>query len=107
MTEISKSQTVPEINFSDPAKMPIYALLILLGKRVLRPGGMVLTKQMLGMLDISTTDEVVEFAPGIADKSTISYNLTAVLAIGHRHPRLFNLCFLNFFGLHLQWQICP
>lgn len=74
MTEVSKSQAIPEINFADPLTMPIYALLIKMGKRVLRPGGMPLTRTMLEMLKISTTDEVVEFAPGIGDTAKIVLN---------------------------------
>ena len=41
MTEMSKSQTIPEIEFSDPLTMPIYALLIQMGnnKAFLTEGG--------------------------------------------------------------------
>ena len=46
-------------------KMPGHWLLARLGKRVLRPGGMQLTRQMLARLRISRTDRVVEFAPGM------------------------------------------
>ncbi len=49
----------------DVSKMPIYALLSRLGKQVLRPGGMGLTQQMLELLDVQPSDEVVEFAPGM------------------------------------------
>lgn len=35
------------------------------GKRVLRPGGIGLTRQMLAALDIGPADRVVEFAPGL------------------------------------------
>ena len=83
MTEITKRQTVPEINFSDPSTMPIYALLIQMGKRVLRPGGIGLTRKMLEMLNINTTDEVVEFAPGTGDtaKIVLSYQPARYTAI--------------------------
>ena len=37
MMEMNNSQAVPEINFSDPVTMPIYALLIQMGKKVLGP----------------------------------------------------------------------
>ena len=49
----------------DPAKMPGHWLLARLGKRVLRPGGLELTRRMLEGLDVRPTDEVVEFAPGL------------------------------------------
>ncbi|MCY3776869.1 MAG: methyltransferase domain-containing protein [Candidatus Aminicenantes bacterium] len=44
--------------------MPGYWLLARMGKRVLRPGGIELTRQMLDALDIGASDDVVEFAPG-------------------------------------------
>lgn len=47
------------------AKMPGHWLLARLGKRVLRPGGLKLTRALLDDLTISPTDEVVEFAPGL------------------------------------------
>jgi len=72
MTEIAKRPAVPEINFSDPSVMPIYALLIQMGKRVLRPGGMGLTRRMLEMLNINASDEVVEFAPGTGDTAKMN-----------------------------------
>lgn len=46
-------------------KMPGHWLLARLGKRVLRPGGMELTRGMLRALDIRPSDTVVEFAPGL------------------------------------------
>jgi hypothetical protein len=46
-------------------KVPGHWLLARLGKRVLRPGGLELTRRMLGALDIRRTDAVVEFAPGM------------------------------------------
>lgn len=46
-------------------KMPGHWLLAQMGKRVLRPGGIQLTHQMLTALDIQSTDHVVEFAPGL------------------------------------------
>jgi SAM-dependent methyltransferase len=45
--------------------MPGHWLLARLGKRVLRPGGLELTKEMLNGLAICHTDHVVEFAPGL------------------------------------------
>jgi len=46
-------------------KMPGHWLLARLGKRVLRPGGIEMTRTMLKALAIGATDEVVEFAPGL------------------------------------------
>lgn len=46
-------------------KMPGHWLLARLGKRVLRPGGREMTRQMLRLLDIGPADAVVEFAPGM------------------------------------------
>lgn len=46
-------------------KMPGYVLLARMGKRVLRPGGRELTREVLGGLNITSADHVVEFAPGL------------------------------------------
>ena len=46
-------------------KMPGHWVLARLGKRVLRPGGMELTRRMLDALGIEESDKVVEFAPGM------------------------------------------
>jgi len=46
-------------------KMPGHWLLAQMGKRVLRPGGLALTRRMLDALNIAPTDRVVEFAPGL------------------------------------------
>ena len=35
-----------------------------LGKRILRPGGMEMTRKMIEKINVSTEDEVEEFAPG-------------------------------------------
>jgi SAM-dependent methyltransferase len=45
--------------------MPGHWVLARLGKRVLRPGGMELTRRMLSSLGIGGSDDVVEFAPGM------------------------------------------
>lgn len=47
------------------AKMPGHWLLAKMGKRVLRPGGLELTRQLLSDLAIDESDDVVEFAPGL------------------------------------------
>lgn len=49
----------------NPEKMPGHWLLASLGKKVLRPGGLFLTKAMLSALNIGQEDHVVEFAPGL------------------------------------------
>jgi ubiquinone/menaquinone biosynthesis C-methylase UbiE len=49
----------------DVTKMPGHWLLARLGKRVLRPGGLALTQQLLNALSITEDDRVVEFAPGL------------------------------------------
>jgi SAM-dependent methyltransferase len=45
--------------------MPGHWLLAKLGKRVLRPGGVELTRRMLGALAIRPADRVLELAPGL------------------------------------------
>ncbi len=60
---------------SEEGRMPGHWLLARLGKRVLRPGGVGLTRAMLGALDIGSSASVVEFAPGLG--------VTARLALEH------------------------
>jgi SAM-dependent methyltransferase len=50
---------------SADSKMPGHWLLAKIGKRVLRPGGLELTRAMLHKLNIQPFDSVVEFAPGL------------------------------------------
>lgn len=50
----------------DASKMPGHWLLARMGKRVLRPGGLKMTYTLLDALKIDWTDNVVEFAPGLA-----------------------------------------
>ncbi len=70
------TMTGPSANLN-PQNMPGHWLLARLGKRVLRPGGIGLTRRMLAALTIVSADDVVEFAPGLG--------LTAQLAL-KRHP---------------------
>jgi hypothetical protein len=49
----------------DAKKIPGHWLLARLGKRVLRPGGIELTRSLLAALSIQYNDDVVEFAPGL------------------------------------------
>ncbi len=46
-------------------KMPGHWLLARLGKRVLRPGGLAMTRALLADLAIGSADDVVELAPGL------------------------------------------
>jgi phospholipid N-methyltransferase len=46
-------------------KMQGHWVLARAGKRVLRPGGLALTRRMIDALSISVDDRVVEFAPGM------------------------------------------
>lgn len=64
-------------------KMPGHWVLARLGKRVLRPGGLQLTRQMLKELRIQQDDEVVEFAPGmgITAKLTLQLNPESYTAV--------------------------
>ncbi len=48
-----------------PEKMQGHWVLARAGKRVLRPGGLELTREMLAALEIGSEDRVVEFAPGL------------------------------------------
>jgi hypothetical protein len=57
-------------------QMPGHWVLARLGKRVLRPGGMELTRRMIAALTIVSADDVVEFAPGLG--------ITAQLALKRR-----------------------
>lgn len=64
MTRIAQAHELPgkELNV---AKMPGHWLLARLGKRVLRPGGLGLTRRLLEELALGADDDVVEFAPGL------------------------------------------
>ena len=57
-------------------KMPGHWVLARLGKRVLRPGGMELTRLMLKLLAITPSDEVVEFAPGMGATARLTLAFT-------------------------------
>ncbi len=67
-----ESAAMPGDNL-DISKMPGHWVLARVGKRVLRPGGIALTRKMLAALRITPDDHVVEFAPGLG--------LTAKLAL--------------------------
>ena len=57
------------------SKMPGHWLLARLGKRVLRPGGLNLTRQLLESLAIRPSDAVVEFAPGLGVTARMTLSL--------------------------------
>lgn len=59
-------------------KMPGHWVLARLGKRVLRPGGMQLTRCMLKALRIQHMDDVVEFAPGMGVTAQLTLKLNPV-----------------------------
>ncbi len=61
---MTENQTLPGEGLK-PEKMPGHWVLAQMGKRVLRPGGIELTWQMLDALAIGNDDHVVEFAPGL------------------------------------------
>lgn len=66
MKSLPASAAWPLSRHEPPAdKMPGHWLLASMGKRVLRPGGIELTRQLLLELAIGERDEVVEFAPGL------------------------------------------
>ena len=56
-------------------KMPGHWVLARLGKRVLRPGGMELTRLMLKHLDVTPADDVIEFAPGVGTTARLTIAL--------------------------------
>ncbi len=60
----STPETVPD-HKAPTEKMPGHWLLARMGKRVLRPGGLELTRQLLAQLGVVQSDHVVEFAPGL------------------------------------------
>jgi len=60
----------------DYEKMPGHRLLASLGKTVLRPGGIQMTRQMLEHLAITEQDHVVEFAPGLGITAKITLKKT-------------------------------
>ena len=65
MTSDPPSRTALPGEGLDPARMPGHWVLAQLGKQVLRPGGLELTRRMLEALTINGTDRIIEFAPGM------------------------------------------
>jgi len=67
----------------DYEKMPGHWLLASLGKKVLRPGGLEMTREMLHSLRMSKEDTVVEFAPGLGltAQMTLKYGPREYIAV--------------------------
>lgn len=67
MTLSSESEPQPALpgEGAPVERMPGHWVLAQLGKRVLRPGGIKMTRQLLEALHIGPADDVVEFAPGL------------------------------------------
>lgn len=61
----AQSIPLPSAANANPGKQPGHWLLASLGKRVLRPGGLELTRELIQHLSPSPEDDVVEFAPGL------------------------------------------
>jgi SAM-dependent methyltransferase len=72
--QITNKMTLPGSEMA-ASKMPGHWLLARLGKRVLRPGGLNLTRQMLESLAIQPSDAVVEFAPGLGVTARMTLDL--------------------------------
>lgn len=68
---VSETHASPLDNAS---KMPGHWLLAKMGKRVLRPGGIELTRIMLDRLAVQPSDAVVEFAPGLGITARLTIN---------------------------------
>jgi hypothetical protein len=64
-TQVTSTPEVKPDHQPTPEKMPGHWLLAKMGKRVLRPGGLELTRHLLSNLAIGPSDHVVEFAPGL------------------------------------------
>ena len=62
--------------------MPGHWLLARLGKKVLRPGGLELTRQILDTLNVQNDDSVVEFAPGLGATTQLTLENNPAAYIG-------------------------
>ncbi len=72
-----KKMTLPEED-KDACQMQGHWLLAKMGKRVLRPGGVELTRKMLTALNIGSGDTVVEFAPGLGVTARMALDMNPV-----------------------------
>jgi len=82
MTEFECGCELPGANLN-VSKMPGHWLLARLGKRVLRPGGLAMTRKLLSALSLSSVDHVVEFAPGlgVTARMTLAANPASYTAV--------------------------
>lgn len=53
------------MNYTKTQNAPGHWILAKMGKKVLRPGGKELTEKLISGLNISSADDIVEFAPGL------------------------------------------
>ena len=66
-----------------------HLLLALMGKRVLRPGGMELTRCMIEALAVGPEDQVVELAPGLGTTAALAWPACRLPYTGVDHdPRM-------------------
>ncbi|WP_416979793.1 class I SAM-dependent methyltransferase [Streptomyces sp. T028] len=84
----------------DAARMPGHWLLARLGKRVLRPGGLELTRWMLDTLGIRTDDRVVELAAGLGSTArlVLEHAPAAYTAVDRDPAAVAHLCALTTAG---------
>lgn len=81
---VAPTATPPPVDHQPPTqKMPGHWLLARMGKRVLRPGGIELTRELLRCLAITPVDDVVEFAPGlgVTARMTLSCSPRSYVAV--------------------------
>lgn len=72
----------------DASRMPGHWLLARLGKRVLRPGGVEITEQLLSAVGIGPADDVIEVAPGLGATTRMILGAEPASYIGvDRDPR--------------------
>lgn len=72
----------------DPAHAPGHWVLARLGKKVLRPGGLAATRLLLQQMNITRSDSVVEFAPGmgLTAEMILKYNPASYTAVDRDLP---------------------
>ncbi|MGH9472334.1 MAG: class I SAM-dependent methyltransferase [Terriglobales bacterium] len=89
----------------DVEKMPGHWLLGSLGKRVLRPGGMELTRQLVAQLRVTPQDDVIEFAPGLGATARLVLAQQPRSYIGiEREPMVERRLAARFTGLNTRFR---